>query len=265
MLVGLLCPRQVMAGDFEFEIPSLAGSFFQDGLVDVSLDLGMEFAEIETAALRLTGTQTLGSYQNLNFPGTFPLSAVIYASFEAPTNGTRMSIDRFLPENNGEFAFDGSFEPNCCGREPDYSPWLGGQAGFQFGAYTPILIGTTTNVVSPSVVVDSATLVIQGQPDLDSFMNLGDFDGDADVDYDDLTDPQDGWAARFGNDLRGDDFLMWQQHTNVSAPLDALTVPEPGSLVSALMALVTLGLLKRRSVTFLDTMVSAHSRPENFS
>ena len=34
----------------------------------------------------------------------------------------------------------------------------------------------------------------------------GDFDGDGDVDGDDLTDPTLGWKARFGADLEGADF-----------------------------------------------------------
>ena len=171
----------------------------------------------------------------MNFPGTFPLSAVIYASFESLSTNTRMRVDQFLPEAAGAFVFDESFEPNCCGREPDYSPWLAGQADFQFGAYTPILIGTTTNVVSPGVVFDSATLHIQGQPDLDSLMILGDFDGDHDVDGNDLTDPQEGWEARFGNDLMGSDFLTWQQHTQVGSPALVQGVPEPTTFALLLL------------------------------
>ncbi|MBN1854485.1 MAG: hypothetical protein JW829_17265 [Pirellulales bacterium] len=40
----------------------------------------------------------------------------------------------------------------------------------------------------------------------------GDFNSDGQVDRDDLTDPTLGWIARFGADLDGNDFLLWQRN-----------------------------------------------------
>ncbi len=80
----------------------------------------------------------------------------------------------------------------------------------------------------------------------------GDFDGDGDVDGDDLTE----WQAAYGNgasgdaDLDGDtdgrDFLTWQRNYTGSSPLAAAAaVPEPSSLCLGALAL-GLGCLARR-------------------
>jgi len=70
----------------------------------------------------------------------------------------------------------------------------------------------------------------------------GDFDGDGDVDGNDLSHPTLGWEARYGNDLDGADFLLWQQEVGRSGTsgLSAFqSVPEPaaGLLFLATMAL----------------------------
>jgi len=77
----------------------------------------------------------------------------------------------------------------------------------------------------------------------------GDFDGDGDVDGDDLTDPVDGWKARYGVDLDGSDFLAWQRNiTTGPAGLagSAAGVPEPSSMILALISMATI-LTGRRS------------------
>ena len=70
----------------------------------------------------------------------------------------------------------------------------------------------------------------------------GDFDGDGDVDGDDLTDPVDGWEARFGNDLNGRDFLTWQRNfgfgTGSVAAISA--IPEPMGTSLLLFGLIGL-------------------------
>ena len=75
----------------------------------------------------------------------------------------------------------------------------------------------------------------------------GDFDGDHDVDGDDLTKPPLGWTARFGAGLEGVDFLDWQR--NFGTPAAALpagfTVPEPSALAMLAIAL-TIGVHRRR-------------------
>jgi hypothetical protein len=74
----------------------------------------------------------------------------------------------------------------------------------------------------------------------------GDFNGDGDVDDDDLNDPTSGWIARFGADLEGEDFLVWQR--NIGAPLGlggAAAVPEPAGFVMILAA-AALGICRTR-------------------
>jgi parallel beta-helix repeat protein len=64
---------------------------------------------------------------------------------------------------------------------------------------------------------------------LDPIKNLADFDGDSDVDGDDLNHPTLGWAARFGTDLDGADFLRWQRDLGFGVPSASplAAVPEP--------------------------------------
>jgi len=63
----------------------------------------------------------------------------------------------------------------------------------------------------------------------------GDFNGDGTVDGDDLTDPVNGWGARFAVDLDGNDFLIWQRNLGVGAAAAAtaasyaIGVPEPNA------------------------------------
>jgi hypothetical protein len=73
----------------------------------------------------------------------------------------------------------------------------------------------------------------------------GDFDGDGDVDGVDLTHPTLGWKARFGNDLSGADFLVWQRNLGAGAPAAgaAASVPEPRGAVLIVLAAASLALL----------------------
>ncbi len=61
----------------------------------------------------------------------------------------------------------------------------------------------------------------------------GDFNGDGVVDAGDLTDPLQGWITRFGTDLGGGDFLVWQRNIgsiSLSAT-SAITIPEPATVL----------------------------------
>ena len=71
-----------------------------------------------------------------------------------------------------------------------------------------------------------------------------DFDGDGDVDQDDLTDPVSGWQARNGVDLSGLDFLAWQQQLGSGvASLSGASgaVPEPCTLLLFIATGIFLG------------------------
>lgn len=80
----------------------------------------------------------------------------------------------------------------------------------------------------------------------------GDFDGDLDVDRDDLTDPVLGWEARYGIDLDGLDFLVWQKNFGLNAPLTVAisSVPEPTAcllFVASLSCLAIKGTVRHSS------------------
>jgi hypothetical protein len=67
----------------------------------------------------------------------------------------------------------------------------------------------------------------------------GDFNGDGMVDADDLNDPVLGWKARFGDDLDGNDFLVWQQNLGLgAATVAAAAVPEPVIPLLALLGIL---------------------------
>lgn len=74
-----------------------------------------------------------------------------------------------------------------------------------------------------------------------------DFDGDGDVDSEDLTHPTLGWEARYGIDLDGDDFLAWQQQfgSGVGPHSSSTAVPEPTCLMLMLSILPLMIALRR--------------------
>lgn len=74
---------------------------------------------------------------------------------------------------------------------------------------------------------------------------IGDFNGDGAVDFEDLDDPVRGWKARFGSDLDGSDFLVWQRNATVPAG-SAAAVPEPTTVALAAAGLVAFVARKRR-------------------
>ncbi|MEM9658791.1 MAG: hypothetical protein AAF961_10560, partial [Planctomycetota bacterium] len=87
-----------------------------------------------------------------------------------------------------------------------------------------------------------------------------DFDGNGVVDADDLRDPVTGWAARFGGDLEGGDFLLWQRQFGARPPLNAgERVPEPPALFCGLI-LTVLCLLARSLRWYVDDFSSPASR-----
>lgn len=71
-----------------------------------------------------------------------------------------------------------------------------------------------------------------------------DFDGDGDVDQDDLTDPTLGWQARYSDDLDGGNFLEWQRQfgSGVGSLASSQFVPEPSSLMLSMVGILTLTL-----------------------
>jgi hypothetical protein len=77
----------------------------------------------------------------------------------------------------------------------------------------------------------------------------GDFDSDQDVDGDDLTEE---WMVRFGDDLGGEDFLVWQRNVGTGVPAVGAVqpatgaVPEPTTAVLAVASFIALQSAARR-------------------
>ncbi len=65
-----------------------------------------------------------------------------------------------------------------------------------------------------------------------------DFDGDGDVDADDLNHPTLGWEARYGSNLDGANFLAWQRQLGSSGAsgFAAQAVPEPSCVALAVIS-----------------------------
>jgi len=256
LLLACIVSVPAWAEDWTFEIPDLKRSYLGDAPpmspLNVSVDLGMEFAEIESASLQLSGTMSVGKYGDLNFPGEFPLSAEVMASFDGPDWKSRVFIDNTLPAEDGVFQLNETFRVGAFAEvPPDYSDWLNGSADFQFTVSTPLLIATTYLIEMPSVTIDSASLVINGQPDLDSFSVGGDFNGDGVVDGTDLV----AWESSFGDAAlaTGTSFLEWQRRIGLSNGFvgssgSSHAVPEPATaalLLGSLAVLVMNGRVRR--------------------
>lgn len=116
----------------------------------------------------------------------------------------------------------------------------------------PIVFSSDVDVEGQIVTLDVSGSVVANS----SFAVLlnplpGDFDGDGDVDGDDL----DLWQASVGVDAGadangdgttdGDDFVLWQRNAGTTPPV-AAAVPEPSALPAALMAGFSLWTRSRR-------------------
>jgi hypothetical protein len=113
-------------------------------------------------------------------------------------------------------------------------------------ALTRFGIGSSTNTDIGTFAIDNV-LIRDGVffdrtfPEVPPAGLVGDFDGDNDVDGDDLT----RWTQSFGatgadadgdGDSDGNDFLLWQRNVGSAAQLSA--IPEPGALALAIAALL---------------------------
>ena len=233
------------AGDFVFDVPQILGEYLGDDSlalppVEVALDLGMTFAEIDSATLHYTGLQTVGAYGDLNRPGEWALPASLLAF--SNNQDQWLLAESVLPAVSGPYDVADSFRRLGHPNEPaDFSDWLDGQIDFTFSAAPLPLIATTYVISTPAVKVQTAQLVISGQPNLDAFMLRGDFNGDGSINGAD----EQMWEAALGisadadanqNGMTdGDDLLIWQQ--NVDRAVRAASVPEPGAVLLAFACL----------------------------
>ena len=78
----------------------------------------------------------------------------------------------------------------------------------------------------------------------------GDFNNDGVVDGSDLSDPVDGWKARYGaavDGLDGGDFLTWQRNlSGTPSEVGAAAIPEPSAIVLVLLSTLGIALCTRR-------------------
>ncbi|MEM8944909.1 MAG: SGNH/GDSL hydrolase family protein [Planctomycetota bacterium] len=120
------------------------------------------------------------------------------------------------------------------------------------------------NVTAPEFMADETHPNSAGNVDIaeklaPSFLAIlappGDFNLDGKVDAADLVAPTDGWLARYGINLFGNDFLDWQQHLQPQFEVSAAEqLPEPG-----LIAWIVLGVcltVETRAQRFLQQKVA---------
>ena len=206
-----------------------------DGAANV--DLAIE-VPISNGSLTKTGPGTLALYGNNSFNGDSVVQEGIL-SINDPmlpdhfnvllSTGGILNLDfTGAPDVINSLSIDGSMLP--------IGIWGSVGSGAQFTS--PLITGT-------------------GLLQVTSTATPGDFDGDGDVDGDDLSE----WQAAYNNTAGGDadddgdtdgrDFLTWQRNFTGANPLAAAAaVPEPNSLAMLLSALVAIGLGKRASNRF---------------
>lgn len=224
----LTTPAATQAGDYAYDLPQLVGHYLGDmpssPTIELAVDLGMPFAEINGATLQLQGNHTPGLYGYLSFGGVFQAPAEVIASIPQ-LSFSKAHADEQLPLPGGEFDLAVPWRKSGSNPyPPDLTAWKDGTAEFRFSVGGPILIAITYQIAPPDVTINSATLIIHGQPELDAFMLPGDFNGDRIVDAADL----DVWEATSGD---GSEFLTWQRNVGAEAPPPpAAAVPEPAAL-----------------------------------
>jgi hypothetical protein len=240
----LAAPAATQAGDYAYDLPQLVGHHLGDmpaaPVYELAVDLGLPFAEINGATLRLEGVHTPGVYGYLSQPHTFEAAAEAIAWIPDQPFLSAYADDN-LPLPGGPFDLSlpwrgKSPQPTA----PDLSAWLDGTAELNFQLAPPILVAITYQIHQPAITINAATLIIHGQPALDMFMLPGDLNGDRAVNDADLA----AWQA--SPQPNGSDFLTWQRHHGAATPTPTAAVPEPQTLSTLTLAALTLAPHRRR-------------------
>lgn len=236
--IALTPEAPLHASYYEVLIPELNGSYGLSRTADV--DLGIEVPYVGFIDIEILGTQQLGSYRDLNLPGVFDLPAELRVSFpyEDESGGVATAaINRFLDSTEGDFYFYERFERFDETTARALDSWLDGIGQLSVGLVPPSLLGTTYDVVPPTVEIESVRLSISGAiPALS-----GDFTGDGRVDNADLNLLLGAWGypnhcwwfcpwdppvdngelnALLGN---------WGAGTPAGSPWPPLAIPEPSA------------------------------------
>jgi hypothetical protein len=232
---------------YSFDTPELVGEY-QNAHRTVELSLGMSFSDIDGASLRLVGTQQVGRYGDLNYPGEFPYPAELIGRLPELADPIITSVDALLPADAGDFdvtlTFARRLQPHL---EIDLSPLADGDAEFEFSVFGPALVATTYVMASPSVTVTSATFIIDGTASASSNRLPGDYDGNGVVDrrdYEVWRDAfgTDGWWADGNGDgiVGAADYSIWRDHLGSGGTGGPNPEPSSASLVLFVAAIASL-------------------------
>jgi hypothetical protein len=225
-------------------------------------------AQMPLPMVRL-GTQSISGGSFWDRPNQDYLSDGIYGDQWGDTNtvtGGFVYRGSIIPELEGMYVFGGyqylvRANPSDIN---DYSPVSTGgrlfycdpnEAGtyktvreFNFVSGFGINLNSSGDLLSVSQDASGELYAMFANGDIKQLVGLtpGDFDEDGDVDGDDLNDPVLGWAARYGVDLDGRDFLTWQRNVGAGVgPLNsAISIPEPSTIL-LLAAICATALLRR--------------------
>lgn len=236
------------------------------------LDTGAAISFISTKIAASLGLDSNGDGQFNNLDaqsfGTLPIGG-IGGTVEAPV----FNIDTFrLATEQGTDLVWNSVQVLVLDIDPEIDGVLGSDV---LTSGWVDLLGTSTDTGPiQKVLFDFTQLFAEGDPgslalDLDPTYDIvqqaglqGDFDGDNDVDLDDLALWTTGFGISLGarlidgddnldGDVDGADFLAWQRNFGASATLPAATgVPEPSAGILALVGVGVFGVLataRRRS------------------
>jgi hypothetical protein len=246
--------QRAEAGDYSFDLPQLVGNYLGDipsaPTIELVVDLGLPFTEINGATLRLAGSHSPGLFDYVGGGQAFTASAEVIAWL--PTQHFLAGyVDELLPMPGGAFELTLPFRSSGPGRPaPTFDSWLDGEAELNFTVASPPMIAIYSMIEPPAVTIDSATLILHGQPRLDELMLDADFNDDGAVDGEDLRiwktafvfqhvgDPTVSAAsdlmflgdADSDGDSDGSDFIAWQRQLRARPLAAASPVPEPTAL-----------------------------------
>ena len=217
---------------------------FGDPVDDLSFQYVNETGDVVNAMVEYTGTN-VNNLALIVDPATGEAQLRNASDFSFAIDGytirsTSSALDVGGWQSLADDAVDGWVEANpSAGRlsevDINAATVLSPDSTFDLG---DLFSGTVVEDLALQFVLDGEEEIRDGVILYQEITIPGDFDGDGDVDGNDLTDPTDGWQARFGSDLSGTDFLTWQRNFGfgvgaVSASLN--NVPEPGTFCSMLL------------------------------
>ena len=184
------------------------------------VDLGITFAQISSAGLRLEANVRQGSVRELGSLHVEHFLPSVTGSLIGDDDGVAAFGETLLPPYyRSALALDHNFPPAVV----DYSPLLDGKAELKFSVAVPLMTANTTITAYPAVNLIASALVVTGEA---LGRLVGDFDGDGSVFIEDY----DVFKRTFGQHVRpgtgadanGDgfvdvaDYVPWRDHLSAS-------------------------------------------------